>query len=160
MARGVNKVILIGALGRGPEMKYMANGNAVANLSVATSESWVDKNSGEKQEKTEWHRVVIFGKLAEVAGQYLQKGSMVYLEGKLKTRKWQDAKTGQDRYSTEVVLSGFDCKMEMLSGGQKNNEQPQPIQQQQPMQQPMQQQGIQGQPTGAGLDDFDNEVPF
>lgn len=117
MARGVNKVILVGTLGRDPDVKYAANGNAIANLSVATSEQWNDRSTGEKQDKTEWHRVVIFGKLADVAGQYLKKGSMVYLEGKLQTRKWTDQNTGQDRYSTEVVLSGFDSKMEMLGGG-------------------------------------------
>ncbi len=117
MARGVNKVILIGTLGRDPEVKYAANGNAIANLSIATSEQWNDRSTGERQEKTEWHRVTIFGKLADVAGQYLKKGSQVYLEGKLQTRKWQD-QNGQDRYTTEVVLSGFDGKMEMLGGGQ------------------------------------------
>ncbi|HBQ45312.1 MAG TPA: single-stranded DNA-binding protein, partial [Thiomicrospira sp.] len=97
--RGVNKVILVGTLGRDPEMKYAANGNAIATFSVATSEQWNDKSTGQKQEKTEWHRVVIFGKLAEIAGQYLTEGSQVYLEGKLQTRKWQDQNTGQDRYS-------------------------------------------------------------
>ncbi len=117
MARGVNKVILVGTLGKDPEIKYAANGNAIANLSVATSEQWNDRSTGARQEKTEWHRVVIFGKLAEVAGQYLKKGSLVYLEGKLQTRKWTDQNTGQDRYSTEVLLSGFDSKMEMLGGG-------------------------------------------
>ncbi|QCU89441.1 single-stranded DNA-binding protein [Thiomicrorhabdus sediminis] len=114
--RGVNKVILVGTLGADPEVKYAANGNAIANLSVATSEEWNDKSTGQKQQKTEWHRVSMFGKLAEVAGQYLTKGSQVYLEGKLQTRKWQD-QNGQDRYTTEVVLSGFDGKMEMLGGG-------------------------------------------
>lgn len=114
--RGVNKVILVGTLGRDPEVKYAANGNAIANLSVATSEQWNDKATGEKQEKTEWHRVVIFGKLAEIAGQYLNKGSQVYLEGKLQTRKWQDQNTGQDRYSTEVVLDPFSGNMQMLGG--------------------------------------------
>ncbi|KDN94641.1 single-stranded DNA-binding protein [Hydrogenovibrio marinus] len=116
--RGVNKVILVGTLGRDPEMKYAANGNAIANLSLATSENWTDKNSGQKQEKTEWHRVVIFGKLAEIAGQYLTKGSQIYLEGKLQTRKWQDQNTGQDRYSTEVVID-FNGQMQMLGGGNK-----------------------------------------
>ncbi|GKT11938.1 MAG: single-strand DNA-binding protein [Thiomicrorhabdus sp.] len=114
--RGVNKVILVGTLGADPEVKYAANGNAIANLSVATSEEWNDKNTGQKQQKTEWHRVSIFGKLAEIAGQYLKKGSQVYLEGKLQTRKWQD-QNGQDRYTTEVVLSGFDGTMQMLGGG-------------------------------------------
>jgi len=118
MARGVNKVILVGTLGRDPEIKYAANGNAIANLSVVTSEQWNDKATGQKQEKTEWHRVVIFGKLAEIAGQYLTKGSQVYLEGKLQTRKWQDQNTGQDRYSTEVVLD-FNGVMQMLGGGNR-----------------------------------------
>ena len=127
--RGVNKVILVGTLGRDPEMKYAANGNAIATFSVATSEQWNDKSTGQKQEKTEWHRVVIFGKLAEIAGQYLTKGSQVYLEGKLQTRKWQDQNTGQDRYSTEVVLSGFDGTMQMLGGNRQGDA---PFAQQQP----------------------------
>jgi len=117
--RGINKVILVGTLGADPDVKYAANGNAIANLSVATSEEWNDKNSGQKQQKTEWHRVVLFGKLAEIAGQYLNKGSQVYLEGKLQTRKWQDQNTGMDRYSTEIVLSGFDGTMQMLGGGNR-----------------------------------------
>jgi single-strand DNA-binding protein len=110
---GINKVILVGNLGAKPEVKYASNGNAIANLSVATSESWTDKNSGEKQERTEWHRVSLFGKLAEIAGQYLDKGSKVYVEGKLQTRKWQD-QNGQDRYTTEVVVSGFNGTLQML----------------------------------------------
>jgi len=116
--RGVNKVILVGTLGKDPEVKYAANGNAIANVSVATSEQWNDKSTGQKQEKTEWHRVVIFGKLAEIAGQYLTKGSQVYFEGKLQTRKWQDQASGQDRYSTEVVIDGFSGSMQMLGGRQ------------------------------------------
>jgi single-strand DNA-binding protein len=112
--RGVNKVILVGTLGRDPEVRYTPNGNAIANLNLATSEQWTDKQSGERQERTEWHRVVIFGKLAEIAGQYLKKGSQVYLEGKLQTRKWQD-QSGQDRYSTEVVLDAGG-QMQMLGG--------------------------------------------
>ena len=116
--RGVNKVILVGTLGRDPEVKYAANGNAITNLSVATSEQWNDKATGQKQEKTEWHRVVMFGKIAEIAGQYLTKGSQVYLEGKLQTRKWQDQASGQDRYSTEVVIDGFSGSMQMLGGRQ------------------------------------------
>lgn len=119
MARGVNKVILVGTLGRDPEVKYAANGNAIANLSIATSEQWNDRATGEKQEKTEWHRVVIFGKLADIAGQYLKKGSQVYLEGKLQTRKWQDQATGQDRYATEVVID-FNGQMQMLGGGARD----------------------------------------
>jgi len=113
--RGVNKVILVGTLGKDPDVKYAANGNAITNLSVATSEQWNDKATGQKQEKTEWHRVVIFGKLAEIAGQYLTKGSQVYLEGKLQTRKWQDQASGQDRYSTEVVID-VTGSMQMLGG--------------------------------------------
>jgi single-strand DNA-binding protein len=110
---GINKVILVGNLGQKPEVKYAANGNAIANISIATSDSWIDKNTGQKQEKTEWHRVSIFGKLAEIAGQYLDKGSKVYVEGKLQTRKWQD-KSGADRYTTEVVISGFNGTLQML----------------------------------------------
>ncbi|MBT8422113.1 MAG: single-stranded DNA-binding protein [Gammaproteobacteria bacterium] len=111
MARGVNKVILVGNLGADPETKYMPSGDCVCNLSVATTESWKDKNSGEKVERTEWHRVVMFRRLAEIAGEYLRKGSQVYLEGKLKTRKWQD-KNGNDRYTTEIEAS----EMQMLGG--------------------------------------------
>jgi len=110
---GINKVILVGNLGQKPEVKYSSNGSAIANLSVATSESWTDKNTGQKQEKTEWHRVSLFGKLAEIAGQYLDKGSKVYVEGKLQTRKWQD-QSGSDRYTTEVVVSGFNGTLQML----------------------------------------------
>ena len=101
-SRGVNKVILIGNLGQDPEVRYMPNGGAVCNITVATSETWKDKNTGENQEKTEWHRVVMFRRLAEIAGEYLKKGSKVYLEGRLQTRKWQDQQ-GQDRYTTEIV---------------------------------------------------------
>ncbi len=107
--RGVNKVILIGNLGQDPEVRYMPNGNAVANVSIATSESWKDKNSGEQQERTEWHRVVFFRRLAEIVGEYLKKGSKVYVEGRLQTRKWQD-KNGQDRYTTEIIAD----QMQML----------------------------------------------
>jgi single-strand DNA-binding protein len=109
--RGVNKAILVGTLGKDPEQRYMPNGNAVCNISVATSEQWKDKQTGEKQERTEWHRVSMFGKLAEIAGEYLRKGSQVYLEGKIQTRKWQD-KEGKDRYSTEIVAD----QMQMLGG--------------------------------------------
>ncbi|HEJ7121819.1 single-strand binding protein [Serratia marcescens] len=103
-SRGVNKVILIGHLGQDPEVRYMPNGGAVATLSLATSETWRDKQSGEQKEKTEWHRIVLFGKLAEIAGEYLRKGSQVYIEGALRTRKWAD-QSGQDRYTTEVVVN-------------------------------------------------------
>ena len=117
MSRGVNKVILVGNLGKDPEVRYMPNGNAVANITLATSESWKDKTSGEQQEKTEWHRVVMFRRLGEIAGEYLKKGSQVYIEGKLQTRKWQD-KDGNDRYTTEIVAN----EMQMLGsrGGSAN----------------------------------------
>lgn len=104
--RGVNKVILVGNLGQDPDVRYMPNGNAVANISVATSEAWKDKTTGEMQERTEWHRVVLFRKLGEIAGEYLKKGSKVYIEGRLQTRKWQD-QSGQDRYTTEIVADSM-----------------------------------------------------
>jgi len=116
MSRGVNKVILIGNLGAEPEVRYMQSGDAVANVRIATSESWRDKNTGETQERTEWHHVVFFGKVAEVVKQYLHKGSKIYVEGQLRTRKWQD-KEGQDRYTTEVVVS-VGGTMQMLDSRQ------------------------------------------
>lgn len=103
MSSGINKAILIGNLGHDPDVRHLDNGGSVANFSVATSESWKDKNTGERQERTEWHRVAVFGKLADIVGQYLRKGSKVYVEGSLQTRKWQD-NAGQDRYTTEVVV--------------------------------------------------------
>jgi len=149
MAKGINKVILIGNVGNDPEQKAMPNGNAVTNLSVATSESWKDKQTGQQQERTEWHRIVFFNRLAEIAGEYLRKGSKVYIEGSLRTRKWQD-QNGQDRYTTEIVAS----EMQMLGG---NGEQPEPKQQapQQGMAQ-VQQQTRQPQPQ----DSFNDEIPF
>lgn len=111
MARGINKVILIGNLGNDPDVRYTANGKAIANISLATSESWKDKDSGEQQERTEWHRVVFFGRLAEIVSEYLKKGSQVYVEGSLRTNKWQD-KEGKDRYTTEIIAS----EMQMLGG--------------------------------------------
>lgn len=118
MARGINKVILIGNLGADPEVRYMPSGNAVTNVTLATSTSWKDKQTGEQQDRTEWHRVVFFNRLAEIAGEYLRKGSKVYVEGSLKTRKWQD-KSGQDRYTTEIVAN----EMQMLDskGGSGND---------------------------------------
>ena len=115
-SRGVNKVILVGNLGQDPEVRYMPNGGAVANITLATSESWRDKATGEMKEQTEWHRVVLFGKLAEVASEYLRKGSQVYIEGQLRTRKWTD-QSGQDRYTTEVVVN-VGGTMQMLGGRQ------------------------------------------
>lgn len=119
--RGVNKVILVGNLGQDPEVRYMPNGGAVASITVATSEAWRDKLSGEQKEKTEWHRVVLFGKLAEVAGEYLRKGSKVYIEGQLQTRKWQDT-TGIDRYTTEIVVK-VNGTMQMLGGSNQSQRQ-------------------------------------
>ncbi|PIJ50399.1 ssDNA-binding protein [Erwinia sp. OLTSP20] len=115
-SRGINKVILVGNLGQDPEVRYMPSGGAVANITVATSESWRDKQTGEQKEITEWHRVVLFGKVAEVAGEYLRKGSQVYIEGQLRTRKWQD-QGGQDRYTTEIVVN-VGGTMQMLGGRQ------------------------------------------
>lgn len=170
-SRGVNKVILIGNLGQDPEVRYMPNGGAVTNITLATSESWRDKQTGEMKEKTEWHRVVIFGKLAEIAGEYLKKGSQVYIEGSLQTRKWQD-QSGQERYTTEVVVN-IGGSMQMLggrSGGGDNMSQGggwgQP-------QQPQQGQQFSGggnprsaqQPAAAPQSneppmDFDDDIPF
>ena len=116
MARGVNKAIIVGNLGRDPEVRYTANGSAVANVTVATSESWKDKQSGERQERTEWHRVVFFGRLAEIAEEYLKKGSQVYIEGSIRTQKWQDKESGQDRYTTEIVAR--DMQMLGSRGGE------------------------------------------
>ena len=132
----VNKAIIIGTLGRDPEIRYMPNGDAACNLSVATSETWKDK-SGEKQERAEWHRVSMFGKLAEIAGQYLAKGSSVYLEGKLQTRKWTD-KDGVEKYTTEIIAD----RMQML-GGKEQRQERQPDKQQRPP-----------------ADDFESDIPF
>ncbi|EGQ8406440.1 single-stranded DNA-binding protein [Vibrio parahaemolyticus] len=174
-SRGINKVILVGNLGNDPEIRYMPNGGAVANITIATSESWRDKASGEQREKTEWHRVVLFGKLAEVAGEYLRKGSQVYVEGQLQTRKWQD-QSGQERYSTEVVVQGFNGVMQMLGGraqgsapamGGQQQQQGGWGQPQQPAQQqynaPQQQQQAPQQPQQQYNEppmDFDDDIPF
>jgi len=153
MARGVNKVILIGNLGNDPEIRYTAGGAAVANISLATAESWKDKNSGEQQERTEWHRIVFFGRLAEIVGEYLRKGSQVYVEGRLQTRKWQD-KEGHDRYTTEIVAN----EMQMLgsrSGGSANYDSaPQTAPNNTAEPQPAPASG--SSPT----DDFDDDIPF
>lgn len=151
MARGVNKVILVGNLGRDPEIRYSANGQAIANVNIATSESWKDKNTGEKQEKTEWHRIVFFGRLAEIAGEYLKKGSQIYVEGRLQTRKWQD-KEGKDRYTTEIVAN----EMQMLgsrggSGGPSDSFNQDTGSTNAP--------ATTGASTGGG-DDFDDDIPF
>jgi len=188
MARGINKVILVGNLGGDPEVRYMPNGNAVTNITIATSESWKDKQTGQQQERTEWHRVVFFNRLAEIAGEYLRKGSQVYVEGSLRTRKWQD-QSGQDRYTTEIVAS----EMQMMGGrsgggmdnGGYNQAAPQQNYQQQAPQQNFQQQAPQQAPqqnyqqqapqqapqqsapaqqpapqAAPGFDDFDDDIPF
>ena len=178
MARGVNKVILVGNLGGDPEVRYMPNGNAVTNVTVATSESWKDKQTGQQQERTEWHRVVFFNRLAEIAGEYLRKGTKVYVEGSLRTRKWQD-QSGADRYTTEIVGS----EMQMLDSRGGNNDgsyqqpqqgyaQPQQAPQSAPAQQgrpaapqgrpaaPQQAPTPQPQAAPPGLDDFDDDIPF
>jgi len=135
----INKVTLIGNLGKDPEVRYMPNGDAVANFSLATSETWKDKQTGERKEKTEWHKVVVFGKLAEIAGEFVRKGSKLYIEGKLQTRKWQ-GQDGQDKYTTEVVLQGFGCVLEMLNKVEAQHQGAIAQQQQPPMQQQPQQQ--------------------
>ena len=156
-SRGVNKVILVGNLGQDPEIRYMPTGGAVANLTVATSESWRDKATGENKEVTEWHRVVLFGKLAEVAGEYLRKGSQVYIEGQLRTRKWQD-NSGQDRYTTEIIVN-VGGTLQMLGGKQESNQGNRPQQNQQPR--PQQQAG-QSTPSASNEPpmDFDDDIPF
>lgn len=162
----VSKTILIGNLGRDPEVRYMPNGNAVANLALATSERWRDKTTGEQREKTEWHRVVIFGKLAEVAGQYLRKGSKVYIEGQNETREWE--KDGVKRYTTEVVVK-MGGQLRMLDGRQGNQQQGGQQGGQQYAQQAQGRQGTQTQAQGShqqagantgGQDDFDDDIPF
>jgi len=166
--RGINKAIVLGNLGQDPETRYMPNGNAVTNISIATSESWKDKQSGQEQERTEWHRVVFFNRLAEIAGEYLKKGSKVYVEGSLRTRKWQD-QSGADKYTTEIVAS----EMQMLDArGDDQQQQPQqqapqqqPQQAQQPQQpsqqtqQPAQQQPRQVAPSPASSE-FEDDIPF
>ena len=146
MARGINKVIIVGNLGGDPETRYMPSGSAVTNLTVATNESWKDKQTGEQKERTEWHKVAMFNRLAEIAAEYLRKGSQVYIEGKLRTRKWQD-KDGKDRWTTEVVAD----EMQMLGGrggggggSASMNQDPGPA----------------SAPAQPGPDDFDDDIPF
>lgn len=144
MARGINKVIIVGNLGQDPETRYMPSGAAVTNMTVATNETWKDKQTGEQKERTEWHRVAMFGRLAEIAAEYLRKGSQVYIEGKLRTRKWQD-KQGQDRWTTEIIAD----EMQML-GGRSGGGGPS---------------GPSSEPSGpapgpSGGDDFDDDIPF
>lgn len=177
--RGVNKVILVGNLGKDPEVRYLPSGGAVTNVTLATSESWLDKQSGQRQEQTEWHRVVFYGRLAEIAGEYLKKGSKVYVEGSLHTRKWQDKNTGQDRYSTEIKAQN----MQMLDGrggGQGGGDSfgaddaasygggfdeggysaPPAAQQQRPAAAPQRQQAPAARPAPQPADAFDDDIPF
>ena len=122
MAGSLNKVLLIGRLGADPEIKQMVNGKSVARFSLATSNTWKDKNTGEKKEKTEWHRIVVFNEgLVNVVQQYLKKGAQVYVEGQLSTRKWKDEQSGQDKYSTEILIQGYNSSLTMLGGGNQNN---------------------------------------
>lgn len=154
-SRGVNKVILVGNLGQDPEIRYMPNGGAVANITLATSESWRDKTTGEQKEITEWHRVILFGKLAEVAGEYLRKGSQIYIEGKLRTRKWQD-QSGQDKYTTEVIVN-VGGVMQMLGGKQEGGTGNRPQQQSSQQHQP----GPSTPPANNEPPmDFDDDIPF
>jgi single-strand DNA-binding protein len=153
MARGVNKVILVGNLGKDPEVRYTPSGLAVANLTLATSESWKDKTSGEQVEKTEWHRIVMYQRLAEIAGEYLRKGSKVYVEGRLQTRKWQDKTTGADRYTTEIVASEMQMLDSKGGGGNSANDAP------------AYEKPAAVASTGTGdaapaLDTFDDDIPF
>ena len=150
MAGSLNKVLLIGRLGADPEIKQMVNGKSVARLSLATSQTWKDKNSGEKKEKTEWHRIVVFNEgLVNVVQQYLKKGAQIYVEGQLSTRKWKDEQSGQDKYSTEVIIQGFNSSLTMLGGGGSQN-------------------NITSQPTKQNIDDgskvvqndLDDDIPF
>jgi single-strand DNA-binding protein len=160
MARGINKVILIGNLGQDPDLKFMPNGNAVANISIATDEGYTDK-AGKKVEKTEWHRVVFFGKLAEIVGQYLTKGSKIYVEGKLQTRKWQN-KEGQDVYTTEIVVD-ISGQMQMLDGkqeGQQNNSAPGPAHPPASKPGPAANSGPGPASLPDPVDDFNDDIPF
>ena len=169
-SRGINKVILVGNLGQDPETRFMPSGGAVTNVSIATSESWKDKNSGQQQERTEWHRVVFFNRLAEIAGEYLKKGSKVYVEGSLRTRKWQD-QSGQDKYTTEIVASemqmldsrggagGGDYNQDYAQDSASSPQQSAPAGDSAPAQGGSQEKPA-GQPKPQNFDDFDDDIPF
>ena len=186
MARGVNKVILVGTLGTDPEVRYMPSGGAVCNISIATNESWKDKQTGQMQDRTEWHRIVAFNRLAEIMGEYLRKGSQVYIEGKLQTKKWQ-GQDGQDRYTTEILANEMQMLGARPTGGnqpsgsaygqnqgstnRQHQQQTNPTQQsgsynQAPQQQAPQQQAPKSTPPQAqapasqGFEDFDDDIPF
>ncbi len=150
MSGSLNKVQIIGRLGADPEIKQMVNGKNVARLSVATSQSWKDKSSGERKEKTEWHRVVIFNEgLVNIVQQYLKKGANVYLEGQLSTRKWRDEKSGQDKYSTEIVLQGYNSSLTMLGGKNASNNS-----------QTSQESSLPNDQMSQDNSDLDDEIPF
>ncbi len=159
MARGINKVILIGNLGKDPEIRYMSSGAAVTNLALATTDSWRDKQTGEQQERTEWHNLVFYARLAEIAGEYLKKGSKIYIEGRLQTRKWQDKNTGADRYTTEIVVNDMQM-LDSRGGGSgdfagaapRNNNMSSPA--------PAQQSAQSAPPASPVRDDFDDDIPF
>lgn len=159
--KGVNKVIVLGNVGQDPEVRYAQSGMCFCNVSVATSESWKDKQTGERKERTEWHRVVLQGKLAEIAGEYVKKGSQVYFEGKLQTRKWQ-GQDGQDKYTTEIIVDSFSGVMQLLGG--KQQQPGQPAQQQQQQQGGYGRQQQQSQPATPVYNepphDFDDDIPF
>lgn len=151
MAKGsVNKVILIGNLGRDPEVRYTPNGLAVANITIATTEAWKDKQSGENQERTEWHRIVMYARLAEIAGEYLRKGSKIFIEGRLQTRKWQDKNTGQDRYTTEIIADSLQMLDSKGAGAHASDHSPsseKSIPETLPASEPV-------------MDNFDDDIPF
>jgi len=153
MARGINKVILIGNLGQDPEVRYMPSGSAVLNISLATSESWRDKQSGEQQDRTEWHKLVFYAKLAEIVGQYLKKGAKIYVEGRLQTSKWQDKNSGADRYSTEIIVSDMQMLDGRGEGGNMSSAAPRP-QREMP--------ATAAAPAAAApvVDSFDDDIPF
>ena len=156
---GINKVILVGNLGGKPELKYGASGNAVTNLSVATSDSWTDKNTGQKQERTEWHRVSLFGKLAEVAAQYTDKGSKVYVEGKLQTTKYTD-NAGIEKYSTSVVVGGFNGVFQMLDRRDDSNMRAPSESSNTPIEAPAQNGQSAPKITPVAKDEFEDDIPF
>ncbi len=161
MARGINKVILVGTLGADPEVKYMPSGGAITNIRIATSEAWKDKNTGEKKEVTEWHRITFYGRLAEIAGEYLRKGRQVYIEGRLQTRSWE--KDGQKHYATEIIAN----EMQMLGGGRSEGMGSGNYEEAAPRSNPSPNQGRDTQgsapapaSTDRGFEDFDDDIPF
>lgn len=154
-SKGVNKCIIMGRLGQDPEVRYAASGTAFCNITVATSEEWKDKNTGEKKEETEWHRIVFSGKIAEIAGEYLKKGSQVFVEGKLKTRKWTD-QSGQDKYTTEIVVDSFNGVMQMIGSAQQSQGQQQQNGYARQAQQPQSAPPVYNEPPM----DWDDNIPF